>query len=506
MYKPILIECFLLVFSHLTVQSQTPDWVQEQGRSLKYPETVYLTGYGMATIGGARDQLEETAIANARRNLVEKVRITIQSVTSSKTEEAGERLSSFYASAVQSASSLDIQGLESATFADNDFVHAFVYVKREILQSYYWQKVISLKREIAEKIRLAQSLDQAKETTQALDEYVSCYPLVRQLEETQSIFSAVKISTSLNELQKYASTNEITISTIREAVLKLVERPIRSIGDLAWFLVYQLKEQTGTDPGPFSLLVTPCVYQDTKLGSAFSRYFKSVVEQKITELRRWNVVHEGPAAYVLSGSYWEQNDKVRFIVNVRSVIDGHIVASAEGAIDGRILIASKRSLKPANYKAALADQKVFARDEIAGGGLTLEAWTNKQTQGNLFVEGEKMKVLVRVNMPCYIRFMYHMADGKRILLLDEYYMDASKVNVGYEIPQEFECAAPFGGEVLQLFARTDKFEQIKTRQMGGYDFIQEDLKSVVASVRGMKAAKPKTLQAEQRIIVTTMKE
>jgi hypothetical protein len=499
-------DCVLWVFAFSFAPAQTPDWVQGQGRTPRYPETAFLTGYGVAIIKGARDQAEETAIANARKNLVEKVRITIQSVTSSKTEEMGETFSSFFASAVQSTSSLDIQGLESATFIEDDLVQAFVHVKREILQSAYRQKVTSLKQEIAGNIALAQSLDQAGKTTQALDEYVSCLPLVRQLEEAQFVLTAVTISNSLNELQKYASTNEITISTIREAVLKLVQRPIKTMDDLAWFLVYQLKEQTGKDAGPLSIIVTPCVYQDTRLGSPFSRYFKPIIEQRMTELGRWSIIQEGQAAYIFSGSYWEQSDKVRFIVNIRSVTDGRIVASAEATIDGRVLLASKRSLKPANYKAALADQKVFARDEIAGGGLTLEAWTNRQTQGNLFSGGETMKVLVRVNMPCYLRFMYHMADGKRVLLLDEYYMDASKVNVAYEIPQEFECAAPFGGEVLQLFARTDKFERIKIQHVNGYDYIQEDLKNVVASVRGMKAAKPKALQAEQRIVVTTMKE
>jgi hypothetical protein len=217
-------------------------------------------------------------------------------------------------------------------------------------------------------------------------------------------------------------------------------------------------------------------------------------------------MQEGQVPYILSGSYWEQKDNVRFVVTLRSVANGSICASAEATIESKILVASGHSVKPANYKAALADQKVFAGGEIAGGGLTLEAWTNKQTQGNLFTGGETMKVLVRVNMPCYIRFMYHMADGKRVLLLDEYFMDASKVNVAYEIPQEFECAAPFGAEVLQLFARTGKFERLNTERVDGYDYIRGDLKNVVAGLRGMKAAKPKTMQAEQRIVITTMKE
>jgi hypothetical protein len=99
-----------------------------------------------------------------------------------------------------------------------------------------------------------------------------------------------------------------------------------------------------------------------------------------------------------------------------------------------------------------------------------------------------------------------MADGKRVLLLNEYFLDASKVNLVYQIPQEFESAAPFGAEVLQLFARTDHFEKIRTKTVDGYEVIQEGLDEVVAKTRGMKAAKPKSMQAEQRINITTMKE
>jgi hypothetical protein len=504
--KQRILSSLLIQLVCVMTLAQTPDWVQGMGKSLKYPETLYLTGYGVASLKGARDQAGESATANARKNLIEKVRITIQAVTSSKTEEMGDKYSSFFASAVQSTSTLDIQGLESATFADDEFVHAFVYVKREIIESAHRQKVASLRQEIAGKLAAAQSLDQAGKVTQALDEFVSCYPFVRQLEEAQSLLAAVASSNPLNDLQNYASTNEITVATIRDAVQKLIQRPIRTIEDLAWVLVYQMKEQTGKTPGPLTVTVLPCVYQDTKLGSPFSRYFKSIVEQRITELVRWNVLQEGQAAYILSGSYWEQKDIVRFVVTLRSVADGRICASAEATIDSKIMLASGHSVKPANYRVALADQKTFAGGEIAGGGLTLEAWTNKQTQGNLFTGGEKMKVLVRVNMPCYIRFIYHMADGKRVLLLDEYFMDASKVNLAYEIPQEFECAAPFGAEVLQLFARTEKFERMNTQRVDGYDYIRGDLKNVVTGLRGMKAAKPKTMQAEQRIVVTTMNE
>ena len=116
-----------------------------------------------------------------------------------------------------------------------------------------------------------------------------------------------------------------------------------------------------------------------------------------------------------------------------------------------------------------------------------------------------MKVSIRVNAPCYIRFVYHMADGKRVLLMNEYYMDASKVNLAYELPQEFECSAPFGSEVLQIFSRTDKFEPVLTQSIDGYQYIREELEKFISSARGMKISKSKTMQAETRINITTMK-
>jgi hypothetical protein len=503
----IAVSLGLLAIVAPTLPGQTPDWVTGQGRTAQYPETTFLTGYGVATVGGeiTRDRAGESAVAAARRNLIEKVRVSIQSVTSSRTEEQGAQYSSYFASAVQSTAGLEIQGLASTTYADGEAVHALVQVKREALRATYQQKVTTLKEQIARTVALARSLDQAGNTAKALDEYLSCYPLARQLEEAQSILAAVTLTTSLSDVQQQASTNETSIAAIREAVAVLLQRPLRSVEDLAWSLAYQLKGQTGiSGPEPPSVLITPFVYQDTKVASPFSRFFQPLLERQAAELGHWKIVTEGQAAYVLAGSYWEQKDRVRFILTARSTADGHIAASAEAVIDGKILRATERSLKPENYKAVLADQRVFAKGEIAGGGLTLEAWTNKQV--NLFTEGEVMKVLVRVNMPCYLRFIYHMANGKRVLLLNEYYMDASKVNLVYEIPQEFESAAPFGGEVLQLFARTDKFEKIKTASVDGYDIIQEGLSDVMTKTRGMKAAKQRTLQAEQRLSITTMKD
>ena len=502
---------FFAILIFVSSFAQTPDWVTNQGKSSKYPETFFITGYGVATTenGVKKIEAEQVAINNARKNLIEKIKINIQSVTNAKTEEIGDKYSSFFSSAIQSTASLEIQGLEALQYFSDDIAHAFVYVKREVLQSVYQQKVTTLKTELESKLKLAKTLEEQKKSTQALDEYLSCYPVARQLEEAQSILTFIKISNSLNDLEKTAASTEITVAQIRESVQKLVQRPINSIDDLGWYLVYQLKEQIEKkEKGKLSIFVAPLFYQDTKMGSSFSRFFNQLMEQKIGEVAKWDVV-QANAPMILSGSYWEQIDKIKFIVNLRAINDGKILASAEATVDSKLLASTGKNFKPENVQSALVDQKIFAEGETAGGGLTLEAWTNKQTLGNLFVENEKMIVSIRVNMPCYIRFIYHMADGNRILLKingsSEYFMDQSKVNLAYQIPQDFECAAPFGSEVLQIFARTDNFEPVQTKSVDGYDYLAEDLQKFVTKTRGMKAAKPKTLQAETRINITTMK-
>jgi hypothetical protein len=75
----------------------------------------------------------------------------------------------------------------------------------------------------------------------------------------------------------------------------------------------------------------------------------------------------------------------------------------------------------------------------------------------------------------------------------------------YQIPEEFECQAPFGVEVLQAFARTEGFEPVETVRVDGYDLLQEDLHKFLVRTRGfVKKATQGVLQGESRIVMTTM--
>ena len=137
----------------------------------------------------------------------------------------------------------------------------------------------------------------------------------------------------------------------------------------------------------------------------------------------------------------------------------------------------------------------------------MEIWTNKGDDNLLYTEGEKLKFYVRANKECYLRIVYHLADGQSVLMLDNYYIAENMTNKVVEIPFEFECAEPFGIETLQANAQTVEFQKLLTTRNDGYDFIDESLNDVLLNTRGFKKVVSKDVQkAEKRLIFTTMKK
>lgn len=76
-----------------------------------------------------------------------------------------------------------------------------------------------------------------------------------------------------------------------------------------------------------------------------------------------------------------------------------------------------------------------------------------------------------------------------------------------ELPAEFECAAPFGAEMLVVYARTKNFDKLETVQLEGYEFLKEtNLAAAVAQARGMKRKEQDSTvqQTEVRVTINTV--
>lgn len=517
-----------LVWLSAVCAAEIPDWVKSQGRSSRHPDQLYLTGYGMDKPGKGEGQAVSLQRAQdfARSYLIQRIRVRIQSTIGSSAEERDQKVSTLVSSAVVATSSMEIQGLNVETYWDSDdeIAHALAYVSREKLVQLYKEKQVRLRNEIQGHLNAGKAFENSGERTRALAEYIACYPLFQQLEEARAIL-AVSGSESMRafqELEGEVEQDQVGVEVVRDAVQRLLQRPLRTPDDLTWYLAYCLNEQANLKN--VSVLVAPPTYRDTKMGSPFSRYFKQILEHKLQEVARWNPVQQAGfneprtrdlrregaqaagAEYILRGTYWEEDRAVRFVAALSRVSDGKTIASAETIVSDSVVGSTKLSIKPQNFESAFSDQKQFSVDEVVGAGLSLEVWTNKGTEDLIFTKGERMQAYVRVNMPCYIRFVYHLADGRRALLVDNYYIDQSKVNVVYPIPGEFECDEPFGAEFLQGFARTDPFEAVQTEKVGGYDILKDGLKGFLSQQRGMKRVNQKTLQAETRVVMTTMEK
>ncbi|MBM4165711.1 MAG: DUF4384 domain-containing protein [Ignavibacteria bacterium] len=522
---PYFVSLLVLYFwaPNIVHSDELPEWVTKHGKSVTYPERLYLTGFSLKKYADADEQNDAfTKVKeDAKRILTEKVRVSIRSKVSSLVEESNNKLVQFFSTATQTTTSLELQELDVLTFNDEneETYYALAFAKKEKLSALYNSKISHARKQLSEHRTSANSYVSAHQYSKALEEYLLCFPLFREIEEWQIVLNVC--GTEFSIIEQEISNDELTSSHVRNEINKLVQKPITSLDDAAWYLAYCLK--MNNEEKQITTVVAPPTFQHTKMGSAFSRYFKTIFEHQIVEVAKWNVVQQvaqyqpktknvakefseaSGAEYIVSGTYWEQQSNIKIILSLTKISDSKIVGSAEVDVEKNILDTTKVRLKPENFQSAFNDQKIFDNNEIIDGGLSVELWTNKGNENLLFTENERMNLYVRVNMPCYLRFIYHLANGQRALMQNDYYIDESKVNFTVTMPDTFYCAPPFGVEVLQIIARTETFEKIATETMDGYQILKDDLKKFIGVTRGFKKNKPSLMQTEARIQIMTMK-
>ncbi len=212
------------------------------------------------------------------------------------------------------------------------------------------------------------------------------------------------------------------------------------------------------------------------------------------------------ASAVLKGTYWDEGDDVRCIAKVVRIVDSRYVGGAEAVLSRSALENRHLALRPQNFNRIVKDQKAYDIGEKQGQKVKLDVWTNKGKENLVFAEGDTMQVFVRVDRPCYIRMVYHLASGQKILLgEDSYLIEGGNVNTPIPL-QQFVCRPPFGGEMLHVFASSEKFTPARVSEVDGYVILQEDMKEFLAVTRGMKVTTAGTFQAEASISLTTVPE
>jgi len=501
---------FVAILLCQILSAQTPEWTNQQIRKTNFSDTEYIKGY--AEYKNQQNQTQEVFLEKlkgyAQKELIQSVQTTIESASALNSKEENGTFTELFMMSSMATCGMTITGLKFETFYDKKTKtgYAFAYANRmNVLDNYKGilnQTILSIK----------QKLDQAKalngQQSKQLKQLNSCYPDFRNIEETQSIMYALKPSISESEL-KFGELK--TLKTEVENLKASLEKGVTSdINEAAGILAFTLKDQLSADIKNIRLVNLS--YQDTKMGSSFSRRFSKTLEQKLSSEAGLNVVTnvnsagQGQEPIMLTGTYWEEGNALKIILVLKDTKNNKTLASSEAKLSTEWLKSNNINYKPENFQQAYSTMKAFKTDEVQGGGLIAEIWTNKGDENLIYTEGDLMKLFVRVNRECYIRVIYHMADGSRVLLVDNYYISSDKVNTVYELPFEFECAEPFGVETLQLNAQTKAFDKLNTTEQYGYDFISEGLNEILVNTRGFKKVTTDVQKAEKRVVITTMKE
>ncbi len=132
--------------------------------------------------------------------------------------------------------------------------------------------------------------------------------------------------------------------------------------------------------------------------------------------------------------------------------------------------------------------------------LTADLWTNKGMENVSYIDGEVMQIFYQTNKPAYVRLIYVTADGQRILMVDNQYIDMSMAGKPLTVPTELSCAQPFGSERIILMVSTAQFDNIPYVIQGGVKVITIDPNTAIAA-RGFKQ---EIEHLEKNIPVTTV--
>ncbi|MGD1891203.1 MAG: hypothetical protein ACFB15_11495 [Cyclobacteriaceae bacterium] len=505
MFVRVFICCWLFA---TTLWAQ-PDWVTGKGNSARFPNAKYLTGLGIATWhkDSSKEAIARQAYAAAQKALIEQVRVRIQSTSESFKQQADQSFSASYQALVTANSQLEVVGLQKETYHDRKekLFYTWVYALRDDVITSYQRKLALSNEQLQDRFAQAQRYADSNMKAEAEQQLLQCRTLLTQQAPWQAVLHSLQPSVTPTE-------PSVTLAKIENALHQLISEDANSLDDLAYELVYQLKQSL--EQPLQRVVVSPPLYRASEMASTFSYFFRDRLEQELIQYADWQTMRlddvqfnngSPTMRYPLRGTYEVLGDQLHISFFVKDVFAQQVISMATARLDVGVIESAQLAYLPVRYEENQAEQQLMAAQEVSDTGIDLEVWTNKGEDALVFSEGERMNIYFRVNMPCHVRFVYHLADGQRVHFFDQY-LEESQVGKVQEVPYDFICdctGAPCGIETLQINAQETAFVPLATHDVGGYRFITEDLSSVLQKNRGMKQDES-MYRAERRLVITTM--
>lgn len=495
----LLITCFFAEIAK--AQSGPPVWIDYYQRQAQYPADTWLTGFMSLPNrhGQAQHELLEEAEGIARAEMIESLKVDIASITTANITQVEDETYQYFKKASASHAKLQITGLKPERWydAEEHIAYAFVYARKsDILDQYTSQ----LERHLQKAALVIQQAEADEDREAVIAQLLGVRKLFREAEEAQAVIFALGVrqaehTKQLLELEQRA--NAYLREFRKEEDLNLSEAALSLASDLAGQL---------TSPDP-AVSVLPFTYGESGMSSQFAAQFRRQMELKLKQATDWKVSLQPQAALpTIEGTYWEEGTALRLIANLRDPVSGQTLASAECLVSKQLLATQGLDFQPPNYTSALQQQQQIQQNQPDNTGLSVSVWTNKGQQNLVFERGERMWLFAQTNKAAYLRVVYYLADGRKVLLLDNVRVSEAQAGKPYRLPQEFVCAPPFGVERLQINACTHPFPTLLTYEQQGYQFVQEPTEQMLTKIRGFVPANHQSGFAEKHLLITTLSD
>jgi hypothetical protein len=226
MPKRIVITLFYLL-SPLLFWGQAPRWLSNDGRSVAFPESVYVTGFA---VGNVRpDETAQAAVERLKKEaqglLSDGIRVKVESERKSYSKSTGtggaEEFDALFESAVKTSSAAEIVGVKTDAYFNEseNMVYAVAYAKRQELTSYYESDITLDAQRVEGFFRAALQLEKQGSKVAARKQYEEAVPLLAKINHTQGMLVALGKSADAEGLQQ--ERTEKLFTELRLAMARL---------------------------------------------------------------------------------------------------------------------------------------------------------------------------------------------------------------------------------------------------------------------------------------------
>ncbi|OJJ23530.1 hypothetical protein BKI52_03975 [marine bacterium AO1-C] len=495
----IIISISILLFTQAGY-AQKPSWVDDASRKKQFDEKEYFTSFLIDS------EIDKSSLVAQTKSLKALAQEQIRSILQIQLDQQvnSQKLPYYLVNTKEWQGDIEALTQYQHYYESGERqLYVLAYLKKNDLRKKYETIKTQCQQNITKALEKSRSKLKQKYYKDALKACLDGFAYLRKLE---------LIDWAMATLNNAAPDPKDTFTqkkALSEQLIKVQNYKANSLASVASYIAQCLAIKAKNLDKPVQLL--NFTYRNSGINSPFSRKFRQILKTalkgKNIEVAEVNnaILYDAfqRNAYQLKGSYWEDaNQQIRLVILLEDGRSGKLITSMDVYLDQSALQQQGIRFKPAHYQKALAQIKIFNQNQSpTRGGLDLDVWTNKGKQNPIFVKGEEVKFYVKANKPCYLRFVYHLADGTTVLLLDNYYIGANKVNQVYEIPEVFECAAPFGLEILHLNAQSRQFANVSTQRVEGYKVIMGGISEFLKSSRGARNAR-----AETKVLITTLQD